>query len=252
MLACNVWPAQTWYPLSLGTTIEAVGIALIAWAVTTRDIYLVNGIMILAGAGSGLRFMPAVLHMAGIFPDKLAPAMSFMGFAFPFGGTLALTIMGSVFNNKMTEVFNPLGGSGGGFSMGTGSQSLEAINDLPTEIQEFVRDVGKDAVKWAFISITPIMAISLVAVLFLGNVWIKSKKAKEFRERAEREGTHDQGNTSSELICSSYVWAVCTVSIPLRLPVERLGDHAVTALTELNYNRGPSKRRNISAHPCPN
>lgn len=213
MYMCNVRPAQTWLPLSLGTLIEAVGVALITWAVTTRQISVVNGMMVIAGAGSGLRLMPGPLHAAGIFPDRIAAAMSLMQFANPLGGTIALTIMGSVFNNKMADVFNPstTGGSGG-FDMHS-SQSLDAILDLPADVQEYIRNVGKDAVMWAFISITPIMGISLVAVLFLGNVWIKSKEAKEVTKRVRQAGTHDEGITSSEVIDTSYAWALCTVSI---------------------------------------
>lgn len=246
MYFCNVWPAQTWFPLSLGTTIEAIGIALLTWAVTIRNTSVVNGMMVVAGAGSGLRMMPGVLHMAGIFPDKLAPAMSLMGFAFPFGGTLALTIMGSVFNNKMSDVFNPTGSGSGGFDIHSSGQSLDAIKDLPDDVQEYVRNTGKDAVMWAFISITPIMAISLVAVLFLGNVWIKSKKAKEVLERVEQEGTHEEGIISSEVIDSSYVWAVCSVSVS---PVSLQFSHfSMQSHYELFTNPATGNRRGQDIH----
>lgn len=213
MFTCNVWPAQTFVPLSVGTVIETVGIALLTWATTTRNIPVVSGMMAVAGAGTGMRFMPATLHVAGIWPDRIAPAMSIMRFSLPFGGTLALTIMGSVFNNKMAEIFRPGSGKGGLDLHNTG-QSLEAIDKLPPDIQNYVRNLAKNAVMWAFISIIPIMAISLVAVFFLGNVWIKSKKAKEEAERkAAEHGKIGEAIVSSEVIQVPFMWALITVSI---------------------------------------
>lgn len=213
IFACNVWPAHTFAPLSLGTIIETVGIALITWAVTTRDLPLISGMMVVAGAGTGLRFMPSTLHAAGIWPDRLAPAMSIMKFCLPFGGTLALTIMGSVFNNKMSDAFAASDGSPGTIDSHS-SQSLDFINDLPHDAQSQIRNAGKDAVMWAYISIAPIMAISLVAILFLGNVWIKPKKADdEANDQAAREGSGEDDDTitSNDVIGVPYLWALLTV-----------------------------------------
>lgn len=213
MFTCNVWPAQTWYPLGVGTIVESIGIGLITWAVSTRKVPLVNGMMAVAGAGTGMRFMPGTLHAAGVWPDQIAPAMSVMRFSVPFGGTLALAIMGSVFNNKMAPVFRSTTPGENQHIDTHAGQSLNSIGNLPEAVQIFVRNTGKDAVMWAFIAITPIMAISLVAVFFLGNVWIKSDKAKEAAERAKREGTHDDDEiVSSEVIDKPYIWALLTVS----------------------------------------
>lgn len=220
MFACNVWPAQTFAPLSTGTLVESVGVALITWAVTTRNIPLINGMMAVAGAGTGLRFMPSSLHAAGIWPDKLAPAMSIMRFCLPFGGTLALAIMGSVFNNKMASIFHPSSTSSqsqsGRFDIHSG-KSLDDINKLPPEVQEHIRNTGKDAVMWAFISIMPIMVISFVSGIFLGNVWIKKKRGESVDQRGQASSTppaDDEENIeSNEVVYVSYLWALLTVGI---------------------------------------
>ncbi|KAG5289492.1 MFS multidrug transporter [Histoplasma ohiense] len=214
MFACNAWPAQTFAPLSTGTLVESVGVALITWAVTTRNIPLINGMMAVAGAGTGLRFMPSSLHAAGIWPDKLAPAMSIMRFCLPFGGTLALAIMGSVFNNKMASIFHPSSQSQSGrFDIHSG-KSLDDINKLPPEVQEHIRNTGKDAVMWAFISIMPIMVISFVSGIFLGNVWIKKKRGESVDQRGQASSTppaDDEENIeSNEVVYVSYLWALLT------------------------------------------
>ncbi|KAL1970569.1 hypothetical protein VTN77DRAFT_4213 [Rasamsonia byssochlamydoides] len=216
---CNIWPAQTFPPLSLGTIEETVGLAVLAWAVSARNTRVVNGMMVLAGAGTGSRFMPASLHIAGVWPERIASAMSLLRFALPFGGTLGLTIMGSVFNNKLASISGlAAGGLGNNFSVHN-TQSLSAIADLPPAAQEVIRSTGKDAVMWAFISIMPIIGISLVTGLFLGNVWIKptAQQARhvEDGDTAAAADADESDTRHSEVIYVPYLYALVKVGINL-------------------------------------
>lgn len=222
MFLCNVKPAQTFLPIFLGTLIETIGIAMLTWSVTQRKIAVVDAMMGLAGVGTGLRFMPITLHTAGIWPTRIAPATSVMRFCLPFGGTLALTIMGSVFNNKMGDVFGSpevAGAGGNGINLHS-QQSLDAIKDLPPAVQAMIRDQAKDAVKWAFVSILPILGLALIASLFLGNVWIKGTKSTQ----ANAEKKNETG--SSEALNRSYLLALLKgnveagreLSVPLTRP----------------------------------
>ncbi|OCT51446.1 Major Facilitator Superfamily protein [Cladophialophora carrionii] len=198
---CNVHPRQTFPPLLVGTIIETAGIAALAYAVKARNETLVNVMMAVAGAGTGMRFMPSNLHLAGMFRDRLAPVFSILRFAMPFGGTLALTIMGSVFQNQMSEYFGAGAAAvviitnattsnspGGATSFNLHTQaSLDLIDDLPAATQEAIRAQGATATMWAFISILPILACSLLASLFLGNVWISKKKKNKSEVGTETE-----------------------------------------------------------------
>ncbi|KAE8371080.1 major facilitator superfamily domain-containing protein [Aspergillus bertholletiae] len=206
---CNVWPAQTFVPLNIGALVSTVGLGMVVYAIHTQDTGLINGMMAITGAGTGLRFMPATLHMVGVWPEKIAPAQSLMRFAQPFGGTLCLTIMGSVFNNKFAQSsIVSRGASAGGDLDVHDSNSLSFIADLPADAQRSVRMAGKDAIMWAFIAILPIMGLSLVTGLFIGNVWIKPKpKDEEQRDAWEDEGSH------SEVIYVPYLWALLTGNI---------------------------------------
>jgi hypothetical protein len=157
--------------------------AILIWAVTTRTSRVVNAMMAIAGCGTGLRFMPNNLHAAGIWPTRIAAAMSIIDFALPFGGTLAIAIMGSVFNNKWAQAIatiSPSAITNAGKNVSPhNTQSLSAINALPPSIQSFVREKAAKAVMWAFISIMPIMGFSVLAAAWLGNVWINSRKNKD-------------------------------------------------------------------------
>ncbi|PIG83792.1 MFS multidrug transporter [Aspergillus arachidicola] len=198
---CNVWPAQSFFPLNIGTIVSTVGLAMVVYAIHTQNTSLINGMMAITGAGTGLRFMPATLHMVGVWPEKIAPAQSLMRFAQPFGGTLSLTIMGSVFNNKFARASVVSGG--GGLDVHD-TNSLAFIADLPEEAQRSVRLAGRDAIMWAYIAVLPIMGLSLVTGLFIGNVWIKpkSKVDEERRDGLAEEGSH------SEVIYVPYLWAL--------------------------------------------
>jgi len=58
MFACNVWPLRTWFPLALGALLEPLGITLLAVAMSNGNLPWVYGMLALAGAGSGVGFMP--------------------------------------------------------------------------------------------------------------------------------------------------------------------------------------------------
>jgi hypothetical protein len=100
MIMCNFYPAQTFHPLFLGSVIEATGISVLTWALHNGHIATIYGMMALTGMGTGLRFMPGSLHGIGFFPNNVASVISMMSFANPFGSTIAMTLMGTVFNNK--------------------------------------------------------------------------------------------------------------------------------------------------------
>jgi len=138
MVFINAWPRQTVPILFLGTTTAAVGITVIAYGCHADYLNLVYGMMALTGFGVGVNMNPGTLHALAYFPGMTAPITCLTSFAFPFGGTVTLTIMSSVFNNK----------SGVGHA------------DPLTGIV------------WAFAAVAPIMWLAVLITTFLGNVWI--------------------------------------------------------------------------------
>lgn len=55
---CNVYPRQSWWPLFLGSIVEAAGIAALAYAFSTGVVPTILGIVAFTGVGTGLRMMP--------------------------------------------------------------------------------------------------------------------------------------------------------------------------------------------------
>nr|KAK5442289.1 hypothetical protein LTR18_006142 [Exophiala xenobiotica] len=211
---CNVYPRQTFWPLCIGTVIETAGIAALSYAVKARDHTLVNVMMGIAGAGTGMRFMPSNLHLSGMFRSQLASVYSLLRFALPFGGTLALTIMGSVFQNQMSEYFGSDAVSStanNGTTINLHNQaSLDAISSLPQAEQDAIRAQGATATMWSFISILPILGLSLVASIGLGNVWIPRRKSSSTDEEKENDqekgerGEHQRRELREDGLCRRH------------------------------------------------
>ncbi|KAI6354597.1 hypothetical protein MCOR25_008541 [Pyricularia grisea] len=100
MFLCNRYPRNTFVPTMFGSIVEAVGIGMLAWALYHEDTPTIYGMMALTGVGTGVRFLSVQLHIIGIFRNSIATVISLMAVTLPFGGTLGLTIMTTVFNNE--------------------------------------------------------------------------------------------------------------------------------------------------------
>lgn len=111
--------------------------------------------------------MPKTLHVIGIWPNQIARAIFLIDFCQPVGGTIALAMMGAVFNNKLVGKLP--GGRSKNFS--TRNQgSPDAINRLSSEAQFAFRSKANHAVVLAYVSVIPIIALTVVVSLLTGNV----------------------------------------------------------------------------------
>lgn len=124
--------------------------------------------------------MPGSLHGIGFFPNNIASVMALAGFSIPFGGTIAMTIMDTVFNNKAGIPSSSAAGSTSG-----SSTYLQSISDLPQDAQDKIRHQSKMGVFWAFVSILPFMWLCVLAAAFLGNVKITRKKKVDEKGRTD-------------------------------------------------------------------
>ncbi|KAF2798649.1 MFS general substrate transporter [Melanomma pulvis-pyrius CBS 109.77] len=202
MFLCNVWPAQTFYPLMAGSIIEGVGLSLLTWAVSTRQRALVNGMLALAGAGTGLRFMPVVLHSAGIWPTRIAASQTLLSFMIPLGETIGISMMSAVFSNKYNTYLRSINtGTSDTSFQGNAPPNLSTLDSLPPALKQSVQNAASRAVMWSFVSILPFMGLSIVAACFLGNVWI-GKDAKK-----GKDGQVARQEVKGQVIYGSFIGA---------------------------------------------
>ncbi|CAZ80449.1 unnamed protein product [Tuber melanosporum] len=161
MYLCNINPRTTFPPLLLGHLALPISIGILTPALKSRNKSLIYGMMALSGFGNGIASMPVPLHAIAKKPAHLAVIVGTIQFFEPFGGTVAMAVMGSVLNNK-------LGPFGAEFSRGGAGGGVNAGLAFGEEVKEAV----KEGVGWAFLAILPLVAVAAVVVLFLGDVRI--------------------------------------------------------------------------------
>ncbi|KAH7154801.1 tetracycline efflux protein [Fusarium sp. MPI-SDFR-AT-0072] len=185
ILMCNNWPRQTWHPIMTGSIIEAVAIALLAWAMWEERDRVVYGMMAMAGVGVGVRFMPVPLHGMGFFPQQISAIVSLSQLSDPLGGTLGLTIMTTVFNNVINFGTNTTA-SGNDFM---------ALQNLPPEVIAGIKESAKEGIVWAFIAIFPFMILCIVAAAFMGSMYLTT-------------GAEDEDENENQIYEGMYLWAL--------------------------------------------
>lgn len=188
---------MTWPPLAFGTVVEALGITLLAAALSWGHLPTIYGMLALTGVGTGIRLMPGTLHGVGYYRKQIASIVSIMNLAVSSGGTLASTIMLNIFNNKLSN-------SGIDLSHGTtsSSSSFGAINNLPPEQQQYLRAKASNGIEIAFYGISSFMWLGVIAVVFLGNVNIQ--KESEDDDTYQDGETNVQGLTKGAYLASLF------------------------------------------------
>lgn len=138
MFFINVWPRQTMPVLLFGGISSAVGITVLSYACSTDNTPLIYGMMALTGYGVGTNTNPGSLHGLAFFPSMTAAITCIVTFAVPFGGTVALTLISTVFNNR------------------------SGLNHADP----------RTGIVWGFIALIPIMWMGVLITTLLGNVWV--------------------------------------------------------------------------------
>lgn len=200
MYMCNVRPAQTFYPLFIGSIVEGVGLAVLTYAVSIRHGTLVSVFLAISGAGTGLRFMPVVLHAAGIWSTRVPAMQSMLSFVLPLGETVGISMMGAVFTNKLSHYSSTIPGY-----QATGN--LATLDGLSGPVKDAMQNAAARSVMWALITVLPFVGLSIVASIFLGNVWI-GKVAKE-----EQDGQVAQESSRGYVMYGVYVLALFDKSV---------------------------------------
>jgi len=122
-----------------------------------------------------------------------------MDFTLPFGGTISIAMMSSVFYNEFAKAVVAINEENIVSTTSRNStSSLQQIDALPPATQTLLREGAARGVMYSFISVTPIMAVAVVAASMLGNAWISPKK-KTGREASK-----------GAVLYTSFLWAVFT------------------------------------------
>ncbi|KAG4424416.1 hypothetical protein IFR04_002472 [Cadophora malorum] len=155
--------------VALGALLEPLGITLLGVAMSNGNLPWVYGMLALAGAGSGVGFMPATLHGVGYHPRSISSIVSLMALCNNIGGALSTTLMLSIFNNHMSS-FNL------SFSSSSAISSIFAASSIPDSEHAYFKLKAKEGMIRAFFAQSAFLWLALLAMTWMGNVKIGKRE----------------------------------------------------------------------------
>jgi hypothetical protein len=124
--------------------------------------------------------MPVQLHAQARIMHQLAVVTSLVQFFRSLGGIIALTLMSSVVNNKVSQAFPSTSGKTSLYA------SLPDIQSLPPLLREQVQDVFSEGIRWAYIALLPFVCTAAISSFFLWDVKVE-RSSKEAAGREEKQ-----------------------------------------------------------------
>ena len=147
--------------------------------------------MLILGAGVGMVMQNLVLIVQNtVQPEQLGAASSNVAFFRSLGGTIGVSVMGSVLGstviNMMSDRKDDLlaaaaksGPAGLKALQSLQSGTLPEVNHLPTAVRTIVESVYGQAVAGIFLIAVPLAIVTIVAILFLPNITLGTQTAIE-------------------------------------------------------------------------
>ncbi|MGO4594699.1 MDR family MFS transporter [Leifsonia sp. 2TAF2] len=174
-----------------GSILLTVGLYLMSTIEYDTNYWLVSIYMLVLGAGVGMVMQNLVLIVQNtVRPEQLGAASSNVAFFRSLGGTIGVSVMGSILGTAVVDMMADrkgelmaavakLGAKGVAAAKSLQSGTLPEVNTLPLPIRTIVESVYGQAVADIFLVAVPLAVITIVAILFLPNIKLGSKTAIE-------------------------------------------------------------------------
>ncbi|MEN0086795.1 MAG: MFS transporter, partial [Leifsonia sp.] len=209
-----------------GSVLLAVGLYLMSTIEFDTNYVLVSVYMLILGAGVGMVMQNLVLIVQNtVQPEQLGAASSNVAFFRSLGGTIGVSVMGSVLG---TTVVNSMGDRKGDLLTAAakyGAKGIEAlkslqsgqlpqVNHLPAGIRTIVESVYGQAVADIFLIAVPLAIVSIIAIAFLPNVKLGTKTAIErMKEKEAGEGRLEAAEENAVEVAEAMIGAPATGSV---------------------------------------
>lgn len=209
-----------------GSVLLAVGLYLMSTIEFDTNYVLVSVYMLILGAGVGMVMQNLVLIVQNtVQPEQLGAASSNVAFFRSLGGTIGVSVMGSVLG---TTVVNSMGDRKGDLLAAAakyGTKGIEAlkslqsgqlpqVNQLPAGIRTIVESVYGQAVADIFLIAVPLAIVSIIAIAFLPNVKLGTKTAIErMKEKEAGEGRLEAAEENAVEVAEALIGAPATGSV---------------------------------------
>ncbi|WP_232531766.1 MDR family MFS transporter [Microbacterium halophytorum] len=188
-----------------GAVLMVAGTALLSTLHYDTPLALAGVYMFLLGCGTGMTMQNLVLVVQNSAnPREIGASTSGVNFFRSVGGTVGVSVMGSVLAASMTQQFEDraadIKGAIAQFAAEKGPEAatelgekltgggLPPTRDLPEAIASIIEQVSATAISHAFMVGIPLAIVSLIAICFLPNAQLNRKNTQEqLKAAAEKE-----------------------------------------------------------------
>ena len=170
--------------LVLGALFLLLGFGLLATIDHDTDIVLLGAFLFVLGVGMGMSMQNLVLAVQNsVAATDLGAASSTVTFFRSMGGTVGVSVLGAVMASRVGEL-TVEGIAAAGLPVPEGGAGIGNLNELPPAVAGIVRSSYGDATALIFLIAGVLAIITLVAVLAIREVPLRTETGIE-RERAE-------------------------------------------------------------------
>jgi EmrB/QacA subfamily drug resistance transporter len=174
-----------------GSILLTAGLYLMSTIEFDTNYWLVSVYMLILGAGVGMVMQNLVLIVQNtVSPDQLGAASSNVAFFRSLGGTIGVSVMGSILGTQVKDLLGDrqhdlqvaigkLGQAGAAVAKSLQSGTLPEVSKLPDGVRQIVESAYGQGVADIFLVAVPLAIISIIAILFLPNLTLGTKNAIE-------------------------------------------------------------------------
>lgn len=182
-----------------GTVLTIAGSLLLSTLQYDTNFVLVSVYMLLLGAGVGMTMQNLVLIVQNTSrPEDLGAASAGVTFFRSLGGTVGVSIMGSMLGGTVLSLFDDrkqdvaaaiasLGEKGQTIAAQLQSGVLPEVSRLPEAIRVIVEDIYAQGIAASFLIAVPFAVLSLIAVVFLPNIPLTRMTTQERLQASETD-----------------------------------------------------------------
>ncbi len=193
-----------------GAILLTVGLYLMSTIEYDTNYLLVSVYMLVLGAGVGMVMQNLVLIVQNtVRPEQLGAASSNVAFFRSLGGTIGVSVMGSILGTKVTDLMADrqhdlqvaiakLGQKGMEIAQTLQSGTLPEVGKLPVGIRTIIEAVYGQAVADIFLVAVPLAIVTIIAILFLPNKKLGTKTAIQQLEENTSAATATETETPAE------------------------------------------------------
>jgi EmrB/QacA subfamily drug resistance transporter len=174
-----------------GSVLMVAGFGLLATTDHATNMVVLSVYLFLLGTGMGMTMQNLVLAVQNtVAGTDLGAATSTVSFFRSLGGTVGVSVLGAVLAARVTDL-TVLGITTAGVPVPAGSDArsvgIGSLNELPDALADIVRAAYGDATSQIFLIAAVLSVFTLIAVLAIKEVPLRTKTGLEMQREAVRE-----------------------------------------------------------------